>query len=409
MIKTGSIIFIAILLFCGEAAHSLDRGVNIIQARTSDTQSVQSRVTDVQGKVNDVRSRVKDIQNRTDFIPLNADAKVRDLYRELDPQRVQELFDLFKKGNSPAEALKLVEVLRDSGFPEFRDGGGAEVMRADLIGVLDQLELVIQDVEKLRCVDDPDAELVLLQRGGKLDAFINVLPPVVLYAMKQMLDEMAEGWRTRLQEVHNLIPAGLTTLCNNNQGLQYVGVQNIGATAVIDLFEQQKVCEQLRPPSTLGDLRTLRSTLELVSRGFDMAKEFFKDEDTIGVNLVVFGGGGATKSVKLPAKPTFNIIANVLGKLSSRVDNLISRRDSCLEADAQMEHDLLQCIALAEYDLEFPVVDELAQRRVNELIAGALVDANDQLVTDVRNATTFRALCVAYQDLRGLPRVEPLQ
>ena len=128
---------------------------------------------------------------------------------------------------------------------------------------------------------------------------------------------------------------------------------------------------------------------------FDSISEYLKDDQTFSLNIVAVGGGGGGTDVKLPAKPTFKLVKNLLDLLSWRIEDFLGRRDKCLAEDDRIERDLLSCTQLVEYLIDLTDARSVALRRVDELAdAGMSPDK-----TALENATTFADLCEAYQDI----------
>lgn len=360
------------------------------------TMFASSAATPQQGRVPArLLNKVDDVRSRVDVLPRNPDLRIRDLYREVEFGRVRDTFELFRQGIDPRDALNLRAVLRDDGFIAFRQSDGPDEMRADLRDLLDQLKRLATDVDDLRCYDDPNAVALSFRGDGKVSEFVDVLPPVALYGMKLMLDEFTEGqWRTLLDDV--LAPEGLVTpsLCNA------AASGGSGATHATTrrTFEQRR-CDRLRRPIVGTQLLQNRAAIELVKRSFGVASEWTKDSRTFGVTLNVGAGGGAVIDVSVPVKPVLKTIEATMDAWLLVNGNLRDHRKECIADDDRRERDLLQCVALAEYasDGGFAAVHDLAIRRMEDLPMTSMA---------VEDAQDFGALCVAYQDLRGLPRVE---
>jgi hypothetical protein len=250
-------------------------------------------------------------------------------------------------------------------------------------------------MSELRCYANPDRDPVESNAaGGNMAKFIDVLPPVVLYSMKKMLDEFTDGkWPTMMDDVG--VPDELIagdSLCSDPASARDFRIQ--AATNGCVLSHEQRVCNKLVEAPTLAEaIRGAREGVNFNKLLFGTIAEWLPDDAIIGGSLTVVGGGGAVVKVPVKGSTLFKTLANLMDLLERKLGNVLSRRSDCLAADAEMERDLLQCTALAGYDLDLCPAQVLALRRADSLGGDT---------GDLETATNFVDLSLAYQDLRGV-------
>jgi len=346
-------------------------------------------------KVDAARSRIDGVRGRIDTL-LPDQVDVRNLFKDIPIANVIKTLDTVKE--SFGNLIETLDTLRE-GYESFDDGA----MKHDLMGMLDDLEEAWLIPQELGCFDNPDNPIRELNTQ-LVRTLIDKLPKVALLAMNKMLDIFAPDWRTNLREVIDGVPMDLREGVCNPPGLfgetLAIGIRDrhTGAALAAQGDASGPECAKLRGKERLGDLQMLRVNLKRGGFIFDSISEYMKDDQTFSLNIVAVGGGGGGTDVKLPAKPTFKLVKNLLDLLTWRIENLLERRDKCLAEDDRIERDLLSCTPLAEYLISLTDARHVALRRVDELAdAGMAPSISEQAALE--DADNFADLCEAYQDI----------
>ena len=362
---------------------------------TPEALSLNTIYNTIVSKVDAARSRIDGVRGRIDTL-LPDQSDVRNLFKDIPIANVIKTLDTVKEnfGN----LVDTLDALRE-GYESFDDAA----MKHDLMGMLDDLEEAWLIPQELGCFDNPDNPIRELNTQ-LVRTLIDKLPKVALLALNKMLDIFAPDWRMALREVIDGVPMDLREgVCNPPElfGETLETRFRVSRTSVV-LASQGDAsgleCTKLRGRQLLGDLQNLRLNLKRGVFIFDSTSEYIKDDMTFSFTMVAVGGGGAGTDVKLPAKPTFKLIKNLLDLMTWRIENLLERRDKCLAEDDRIERDLLSCTPLAEYLISLTDARHVAQLRVDELAdAGMAPSSSEQAALD--DATTFADLCEAYQDI----------
>ena len=345
-------------------------------------------------KVDAARSRIDGVRGRIDTL-LPDQANVRNLFKDISIANVIKTLDTVKE--SFGNLVDTLDTLRE-GYESFDD----VAMKQDLMGMLDDLEEAWLIPQELACFDNPDYPIRELNTQ-LVRTLIDKLPKVALLAMNKMLDIFAPDWRTALREVIDGVPIDLREgVCNPPELFAETPETKFRDRRTSAALSQGVAsgleCAKLRGQLIQGDLQTLRLNLKRGGFVFDSISEYLKDDQTFSLNIVAVGGGGGGTDVKLPAKPTFKLVKNLLDLLSWRIENLLERREKCLAEDDRIERDLVSCTPLVEYLIDLTDAKHVALRRVEELADAGMAPSNSEQ-TALEDATTFADLCEAYQDI----------
>lgn len=279
----------------------------------------------VGSKVDSAISRIKQIQRKVNVIP--NDPEIRQLFDRLDPRVVAQLLDIL---GDAKDTLDLVQAQRE-GLDAYRDGGGAERMRNDLLFVLEDLKRLADAAEQIRCFNDPETPLVPMKDRFLVDA-VRKMPAAALFVTQKVLDEAMPDWRTTLSEVLVDLPVeNVSQLC----GLP---------VDAPEMFEITR-CEVLRDLDP-NRLRKLGARSRRKAKRIEIANSLFKGEIVIGVAAVAVGGGGGPVSVPNYLKSIITIEKLAFERIAKLTDRLAKERSECVAQDERMERDPLSCTAL---------------------------------------------------------------
>jgi hypothetical protein len=230
---------------------------------------------------------------------------------------------------------------------------GVHPMRADLKTVLADAKTLTDAAQRVRCMRNPDANLLPMD-GTVGNDVIDRLPPVVLFALGKVLDSADPNWASKLDDAIVKLPEELTSSGSNI------------CEELRNNFEATR-CEILRRPAFQS--RRVTDISNVASGAADLLrsiKDFAPEEVVVHVAVVVAVGGGGT-NIPLPIHGAIEAAAILLDKISGGMDRMTDRQDECSAADEKMEHDLLSCTALASCDADMSRVLDVAQRRLDLL------------------------------------------
>jgi hypothetical protein len=303
-------------------------------------------------------------------------------------------------------ALDIAQELR-SGFETF----DVAAYRVDLKALLADLGTAWVNSQKLGCFDKPD--LTIREWNFPLATkMIDLAPPVVLFAMSKMLEQVAPDWRGSIRELNNAIPPSLLEgVCTSSQGMRASRIESSSA-----------VCSALMPSGVEPGLKSVKFVAKFVSTRFEILSEWAKDDDVVGLGAVVVGGATIVKKVKYPAKPAYKQLSIMLDRLSSAAENALGVRKDCLDdlrndeaQDDEVEAMLRDCapshtVFLAATDSTlFPTLADVSittQVFINRIRAAGFEDEANRAQVEWNRSegeTTARGrfdrLCAAYRAL----------
>ena len=328
----------------------------------------------IENKVDTVSARTANISNQTtkllERIPDNAE--IRELTSRLAVEKVQVILDLVNKGVSRQEILNALQV-QQAGFEDWKSSGGPGRMQEDLVGVLDGIVTLADTTQRLRCYQNPNANIIPISANASRKA-IAVLPDLLLYGMERILDDTIEDWRSSIEEMNKSIPDGLVQdIC------EYGDIAN----DVSDTFEVAK-CDILTtiPWSSVHKLKKAKLQAGRVHKKFNAVAKLEPDNLIIGAALNVEAGAGAAIDSPNPNKALLTKWAVRTKEFSDRVASVLETRAACIKEDLEIEADLLSCSLRAKY-ISTPIAAQA-------YFARTLLDAEG---FDMN----FRQLCTSYQ------------
>lgn len=356
-------------------------------------QDLLNRITGVRTVVNNVQSVLG-----------TARPDIRGLVSGVDLAGLQRLMSEVR--DVLQGALDIAQELR-AGFDSFN----VAAFRVDLKALLGDLGTAWVNSQKLGCFEWP--ELTIREWNFPLATrMIDLAPPVVLFGMSKMLEQIAPDWRTSVRTLNDAIPPSLLEgVCTGPPG---VGVVRIESSSV--------VCGALMPSGVEPALKGVKFLAKFVSTRFEIMSEWAKDDDVVGLGAVVVGGATIVKKVKYPAKPAYKQLSIMLDRLSSGAENLLDTRKDCLDdvKDEEAHEDEIEAMLRdcrpshtiflgATGSTIFPTLADVTvatQTFINRIRAAGYESEADRAQTEwnrAQNESTARArfdrLCVAYTAL----------
>lgn len=302
------------------------------------------------------------------------------LVEPLDGLNFELVTDLLKVAGNAREIIQFLRV-QQAGFERFKSSGGVALMQSDVAKLIADVETIADRSRQLRCFADPDAEL---NTDRRLDHFVGLfeqLPPIAVYTAKNVLDRVTPDWRTKLGDISAMIPEDL-------------GGEVCGAVGDSIARLEMLRCDALRRVARPMPMKALKLAVSVYSEYVKVVMKLMPEDLQLTIAAVAVGGGGAGTDIELPLKGIFKAITVVLDELTKGIDLALKERSSCVAADDRMERDLISCTALASYDADFEVIQDLAARRVTSL------NVSNQEFNAISFARDFNELCGAYQNIR---------
>ena len=369
-------------------------------------QGIFDVLNDLLSRVNGVRTVVNNVQG----VLGTARPDIRGLVSGINLGQLQQLMDQVREVLQGA--LAIAQELR-AGFETFN----VTAFRTDLTGLLGDLGTSWVNAQKLGCFDRPD--LAIREWNFPLATrLIAVAPPIVLYAMSRMLEEVAPDWRTSIHDLNASIPPSLLEgVCT--EAAAAAGSRTVAPSAL---------CERLMPSPMEPSLKGVKMVSKLVSTRFEVLSEWAKDSDVVGLGAVVVGGATIVKKVEYPSKPAYKQLSIMLDRLSGFAENLLDKRKDCLDdlkdeqaMEREIESMLREChpthtLFLAPTDATVPPtladVATVSQVFINRMRAAGYIteaDAAQEKWNRHLDETTvrgrFEKLCASYAVL--LPGAPP--
>jgi hypothetical protein len=321
----------------------------------------------------DLADSVDTIKKKVSVIP--DDGAVRKLFKQIDPAVVSQVMGIV------GESQEVLDTLTEAraGLDAYKNDGGADRMRRDLIGLFADLRTLSETSQRLRCFQDPETSIVALQTDFMARS-VEHMPAVALFAMQKVLDEAAPDWRTMISDILADLPVDAI-----------YGMCETGGE-IIDRFESAR-CEVARE---INPTRMARIELKAKAAGkiFKVIQNYAAEDVQITVAAVAVGGGGGGTNVPMPSRGIMQTIINVMEKLESGAAKVQTIQGECSDADEKMERDLLSCTALASYDAQMDGIRDLAIRRLESL------DASWSDLNEIQRAQSFGELCTSYKAFR---------
>jgi len=366
-------------------------------------QGIFEVLNDLLGRVNGVRTVVNNVQG----VLGSARPDIRGLVSGVNLSHLQQLMDNVR--DVLQGALEIARELR-VGFETF----DVAAFRTDLHGLLGDLGTSWVNAQKLGCFDQPD--LPIREWNFPLsNRLIDVAPPILLFTMSRMLEQVAPDWRTSIHDLNAEVPPSLLE-----------GVCTEPGAAVHQALSSSALCARLVPSGVEPGLKVVKAVAKLVSTRFEILSEWAQDDDVVGVGAVVVGGATIVKKVKYPAKPAYKQLSIMLDRLSSFAENLLDKRKDCLDEledqqalEDEIEAMLRDCrpshtVFLGATDSTTPpTLAEVAtttQVFINRMRAAGFEDEADAAQQEWnlhQNQTTvwgrFQKLCAAYAALLPAP------
>jgi len=374
-----------------------------------------ARRPSIRSMLNTITSRVDTITSRADVITdrLPDRSDIRALLDDINLPRLREMLTTLR--DEIGGVMETVEELR-SGYTTFAGAGGSCGAGSECAVFKDQLRTVFSDlretwlaVQQLGCLQNP-----LLSPEPMQTAFFETLltdkaPLVVLYSLKRVLDQL-DGWQSFIGDAVSEIPQSLRGFCGTTTAQQAVQIPctsspNVVCCAMRDITEPQ--------------LRIPRLVTKISKNLFSRIEEWTADDKVICANVVAVAGGGGGTNVKNPVNGIAKMIKNVSESLMDTLDQLIDRRQNCLDEDPDQERDLADCKLIADYMLakgehgKFEELVEIYSFRVDDMEccvdSATILEARNAAGTAVtqheagQRAAAFQTLCQAYRKLVGTP------
>jgi len=310
-------------------------------------------------------------------VALIPDGALVESFDGLRPRMVTDLLEV--AGN----AQDIIQFLRtqQKDFAHFKSSGGAEAVRSDVRALIVDVETIADRARQIRCFADPDAELNTDHRLDGIAGLFDRLPPIALYTARNVLDRIAPEWRTQLGDVSDMIPEDFGSEVCDAAG---------DGIAQLEMLR----CDALRRVARPVPMKALKLAVVTYSEIYKVAMKFMPEDLQLTIAVVAVGGGGVGTDIELPLKGIFKAITVVLDQLAKGIDLALKDRGTCEAADDRMERDLISCTALASYDANFEVIQDLAARRVTTL------DVTNEQFNAISFARDFNELCESYQDIR---------
>ena len=247
-------------------------------------------------------------------------------------------------------------------------------MQHNMTAVIDGMVALVDTTQRLRCYQNPNANIVPMSANRMRDT-ISVLPDLVLYGMKKVLDETLADWKTSINEMNDAIP---------DEMVQDICGYTELAEDTVDAFNVAR-CEVLTtiPWQHVHGLKKAHIRAGRFHKMFEAMAEIEPANMVVGAALNVEAGAGATADVPNPNKLLLNDLAGRTKAFSERVGAVLKNRNDCLKEDREIEADLLACSLKAKY-IETPLAAQAYFSRT--LLNPNGMDMN------------FRELCTGYQE-----------
>jgi hypothetical protein len=332
--------------------------------------------------------------------------------------------------------LAIVEDLRD-GFDAWEGTGcgattGCGQFKASISSLLADMREATQLIQGLSCVNRPGLAVRPL-RTDFIEELINEKTPhVVLFGLHKTLDRIEPDWRMSIRSILDEIPPDSRQDLVDQCGAAGDGALAPDAAAKASVASSQAVCKLLRPRGMGNFLTAARAVAKRKGIVVKVIDNLLKDNINAVIGAVAVGGATVGIDIKNPPKVTTEMLKEFADALPDNIKDVIDKRDQCLEADDDIESDLLACDPRATYFIQdLPGAElvplprfadayylvELRKEQIEDCQSAGACDeldpdtAGTYLESAADNEGTpegFRMLCCAYDALVGREACESL-
>ena len=292
----------------------------------------------VETKIDKAVTRVKGLDNKAQVL-LNRipdRPEVRQVAADIAVEKISIMIDLYQAGVQPNEILRVLQ-LQKAGFESWQEGGGPQNMQDKLNGVVNNLETLVDTIQRLRCYQNPNANIVPIG-GNAMGELIDVLPDVLLYGMRSILRSLFPDWDSAMEDMINTLPTELVEgVCSGvDTGYEVAEVSRCNVLTTLPW--------QLKNRLRLVNLQAKRQA-ELLKAVAKMEPENM----VVGATAMVAAGAGATVDAPNPAKALLNQWSETMSIFAGWTEFVLEKQAECLDQEIKIESDFLTCSLSSEY------------------------------------------------------------